>query len=203
MVEWIVPSDFKNLQDVLRCEEWGGDVWMYSGDWTRGTGIPDAAVAMWLVYRMGRDRKKEKWKECTQVVRHQVVPWVNTPEARASSWVGAFVGSEVLGRCVWRRQTVPASLISQAHQDCVRIHSEPRKGSGPSRDDPQIGLGLRSADNFLAQFSQLINVSLKTGMRELGKDLQKELVLGGKAPGSTNDHHSAPLSSVRQVKQHW
>ncbi|KAF8505002.1 hypothetical protein JB92DRAFT_2833177 [Gautieria morchelliformis] len=35
----------RKLRAVLRCKEWRSDVWVYSNDWTRGNGGPDAAHA--------------------------------------------------------------------------------------------------------------------------------------------------------------
>ncbi|KAF8512568.1 hypothetical protein JB92DRAFT_2830693 [Gautieria morchelliformis] len=42
----------RKLRAVLRCKEWRSDVWVYSNDWTRGNGGPDAAVTRRLVYQM-------------------------------------------------------------------------------------------------------------------------------------------------------
>ncbi|KAF8525650.1 hypothetical protein JB92DRAFT_2826753 [Gautieria morchelliformis] len=49
-----IPRWFE-LQGVLQCKEWRGDVWFDSSVWTQGYGGSEAAVTKRLVHRMGRD----------------------------------------------------------------------------------------------------------------------------------------------------
>ncbi|KAF8530814.1 hypothetical protein JB92DRAFT_3139205 [Gautieria morchelliformis] len=92
-----------------------------------------------------------------------------------------------------------ASVTSQARQGRVHLPSEPCKDSGPtpSSDDSQIEQGVGPDGILLDKISQLINVGLKTGIRELGENLHKELGVDGKAPGNPDDPRSAYVSSVR------
>ncbi|KAF8497694.1 hypothetical protein JB92DRAFT_3099529 [Gautieria morchelliformis] len=92
-----------------------------------------------------------------------------------------------------------ASVTSQARQGRVHLPSEPCKDSGPtpSSNDSQIEQGVGPDGILLDKISQLINVGFKTGIRELGENLRKELGVDGKAPGNPDDPRSASVSSVR------
>ncbi|KAF8517481.1 hypothetical protein JB92DRAFT_2829022 [Gautieria morchelliformis] len=99
-----VSGYFKNLRGLLRREERRGTCGSIQVSGLGGYGVPEAAVAKMLVYRMGRDvGKKDIWKIYEDAAQPLAPPWINEPRARALSRIrGYWIRVESAGQ--WKHR---------------------------------------------------------------------------------------------------